>query len=622
MKTSILISELDVTHFVRQTTNGPDSNRPQSSRPVGPSQSLLGTIREGNINIDCHASIPTPALESLHRQSLMSRTFDEFVDSLLRDSPEASNVATGSGKPSPNMDDSQGPLDVMPLQSIMGPPANVPPTRSQQVTQTETSKSKRSNDPPTLDQVIAKTVPGLIPEVQLCAIRNHYDFFDGVKTRISDEGENIDTPTMKVEASEEGGIGEDVRAYWSMANSTLHAENSAKTQGEIDKFRAGFPEALPHEVFCDRDVLIKAGLTKGADNFPKFTLLALFSRKHASGNCTMPHKVAYKSKRKGSSIPEFSTTTKKAKKAPKSPRPYHYCDPGPVFPLLGKSDSSSLPPPKSGSGSDGPWLPTPYTLPSGVMVTEDAISKVKSSITSLLMKTCMLRKDVEGIMTCASPEELHDSFFHFQLKATKCAYGLSLKWKEAESSLAKLADEKSLLEERLNEALSRADNAESKYQDLLAVCDGLIHSKTDLSNRYEADVAALKRSLEESQQTSWDLKAHLDSSQLLLAGIEKRLEELSSRPSIEAVVEAFKKSDTYRDLLIDNTVPIMKEFSSEVYPEFRGIHSLFPEFAEKTFGQEYVVELTDSEEEDTESTDLGDDNAFSEDAPPEDAPVA
>ncbi|GAA0152663.1 hypothetical protein LIER_11084 [Lithospermum erythrorhizon] len=78
-----------------------DSNHPQSSRFAGPSQSLLGTIQE---------------------------TSDEFVGSLLRDSPEASNVATGSGQPSPNMDDSQGPLDVMPLRSIMGPPANVPPT--------------------------------------------------------------------------------------------------------------------------------------------------------------------------------------------------------------------------------------------------------------------------------------------------------------------------------------------------------------------------------------------------------------------------------------------------------------------------------------------------------------
>ncbi|GAA0152664.1 hypothetical protein LIER_11085 [Lithospermum erythrorhizon] len=383
-----------------------------------------------------------------------------------------------------------------------------------------------------------------------------------------------------------GGFEEDVRAYWSMANSTLHAENFAKTQGHIDKLRDGFPETLPHEVFCDRDGLIKAGLTKGADYFPKFTLLALLSRKHASGNCIMPHKVAYKSiTSKGKEGPEGesfavvpSVTTPpeatpfvpeavvEAFEAP-SPRAQ---DPITIVILdwvsssLGKSDSSSLPPSESASGSDGPWLPTPYTVPSGVTVTEDTISKVKLYTTSLLMKNYMLRKDV-----------------------TECAYGLSLKWKEAESSLAKHADEKSSLEERLNEALSRDDNAESKYQDLLA------------------------RSLEESQQSCRDLKAQLNSSQLLLAGTKKRLEELSSRPS----PEAFKKSDTYRDLLINN----LKEFSSEVYPEFRGIHSLFPEFVDKTFGN---LELTHSEEEDTESTNLGDDDAFAEDAPSEDAPVA
>ncbi|GAA0142554.1 hypothetical protein LIER_42731 [Lithospermum erythrorhizon] len=118
-----------------------------------------------------------------------------------------------------------------------------------------------------------------------------------------------------------------------MANSTLHSENSIKTQSKVEKLRVGFPVTLPHEVFYDRDVLIKAGLTKGADNFPKFTLLALLSCKHASRNCTMPHKVAYKaitsgkdvlkwvSKRKGSSAPEASTAPKKSKKILKVPIP-------------------------------------------------------------------------------------------------------------------------------------------------------------------------------------------------------------------------------------------------------------------------------------------------------------
>ncbi|GAA0158586.1 hypothetical protein LIER_38689 [Lithospermum erythrorhizon] len=130
----------------------------------------------------------------------MSQTFDEFVGSLLRDSPEASNIAVGSGPTYPHVDDSQGPLDVMPLRSLMGPPADVPPARGSSVAQPKPPKGKGSKEPPTLDQVRAKTIPGLITEVQLQAIRNHYDFHEGVKTRIPDEGENINTPSTKAEA--------------------------------------------------------------------------------------------------------------------------------------------------------------------------------------------------------------------------------------------------------------------------------------------------------------------------------------------------------------------------------------------------------------------------------------
>ncbi|GAA0185925.1 hypothetical protein LIER_33213 [Lithospermum erythrorhizon] len=41
----------------------------------------------------------------------------------------------------------------------------------------------------------------------------------------------------------------------------------------MEKLRKGFPHALPHEVFCGEDVLIKAGLTKAVDKFPRVTLL-------------------------------------------------------------------------------------------------------------------------------------------------------------------------------------------------------------------------------------------------------------------------------------------------------------------------------------------------------------
>ncbi|GAA0168721.1 hypothetical protein LIER_40621 [Lithospermum erythrorhizon] len=60
------------------------------------------------------------------------------------------------------------------------------------------------------------------------------------------------------------GFGAEVRHHCS--------EDFAKTQAEVEKLRTGFPHALPHEVFCDGDVLIKAGMTKGVDKFPNITL--------------------------------------------------------------------------------------------------------------------------------------------------------------------------------------------------------------------------------------------------------------------------------------------------------------------------------------------------------------
>ncbi|GAA0186615.1 hypothetical protein LIER_33903 [Lithospermum erythrorhizon] len=54
-----------------------------------------------------------------------------------------------------------------------------------------------------------------------------------------------------------------------------------------------------------------------------------------------------------------------------------------VSPSLGKSPTSSKIPPstlpvsESASGSKGPWVPTPYSLPSGITITEEIFSKVK-----------------------------------------------------------------------------------------------------------------------------------------------------------------------------------------------------------------------------------------------------
>ncbi|GAA0162102.1 hypothetical protein LIER_18273 [Lithospermum erythrorhizon] len=192
---------------------------------------------------------------------------------------------------------------------------------------------------------------------------------------------------------------------------------------------------------------------------------------------------------------------------------------------------------------------------------------------------------MEGILQYSSPSELHDAYSHFQLKATECAHELFLKWKEFEDSRAASETEKFSLERCLSEVLrerdearAQADDLRDKYEDLQAVRDRLVKSKSDISHQYDTYVAALKTSLEESEQQSRDLKVGLDSSQQLLADLEKQLEQLSLRPPPEVVIERIKEGQKFKDLLIDNTVSIMKTFSLKVYPEFPGIHSMFPEF--------------------------------------------
>ncbi|GAA0183128.1 hypothetical protein LIER_30599 [Lithospermum erythrorhizon] len=95
-----------------------ESSSNPSSRPSGPSATLAGTLREGPVNIEAHATIRTPALESFHRRSTMEEAPEDFVGSFLRDSLEALPTSTSSG-----LDDSQGLLNVQPLRSRMGPTA-------------------------------------------------------------------------------------------------------------------------------------------------------------------------------------------------------------------------------------------------------------------------------------------------------------------------------------------------------------------------------------------------------------------------------------------------------------------------------------------------------------------
>ncbi|GAA0176518.1 hypothetical protein LIER_29495 [Lithospermum erythrorhizon] len=434
------------------------------------------------------------------------RSPEDFVGSLLRDSPMALPTTT-----SQDLDDSQAPLDVMPLRSRMGPPLDVPPSQSSKSGVPIYTKGKSSKEPPTLEKVKAKIILELITDYQLRQIRNHYDIPDEVKTRIPLEGESVDTPSTKTEAPREGmpvRTFRDTTLFWEFLNYGLPLPVSGfvddvlmtldRALGQLMSFAwlvltvfqvaclsvgvlpnmalySVMYNAFPHEV-CDQDVLIKARLTKGVDKFPDTTILELLSLKHSSGGCVMPHKVNFKAVTTATiTIPDHTSALD--------------------IVISAQESSPIIPPPKASSSFGGEFFEALYSLPSGITITGKTVSRREEPTAFLLLKNCMLKEDMEGIMGYSSPSELHDAFSHFQLKS----------------------------------------------------------------------------SLEESEQRSRDLRAQLNSSQQLLAALEKRLEYLSARPPSEVVIEKFKEGQNFQDLLIDNTVSIMKTFSLKVYAEFPSV---------------------------------------------------
>ncbi|GAA0160091.1 hypothetical protein LIER_38974 [Lithospermum erythrorhizon] len=234
----------------------------------------------------------------------------------------------------------------------------------------------------------------------------------------------------------QGGFGTNVRHHWSLSTSILCSEDSTKTQAGVEKLRTGFPRALPHEVFCDGDVLIKAGLTKGVDKFPNTTLRDLLSLKHSSGDCVMLHKVNFKvvttgkdhlariSKRQSavvsknsSGTPPLAPASKKSQKITKKvipeDAPVITVHPGlDIVPSTQESapiNSSS----KTSSSSGSDFLGVHYSFPLGITVTEKTVSQREEPTASLLLKNYMLKGDMEGIMGYSIPTELHEAFSHF-----------------------------------------------------------------------------------------------------------------------------------------------------------------------------------------------------------------
>ncbi|GAA0146988.1 hypothetical protein LIER_06800 [Lithospermum erythrorhizon] len=65
---------------------------------------------------------------------------------------------------------------------------------------------------------------------------------------------------------------DDVPCQFSIDYTALNPEESEETSAQFDKLVAGFPKPLPLKTFCNPDVVIKAGLCQGVDNFKELNL--------------------------------------------------------------------------------------------------------------------------------------------------------------------------------------------------------------------------------------------------------------------------------------------------------------------------------------------------------------
>ncbi|GAA0173450.1 hypothetical protein LIER_41527 [Lithospermum erythrorhizon] len=74
-------------------------------------------------------------------------------------------------------------------------------------------------------------------------------------------------------------------------STTLEYEETLELFVGLKKLEEGFPKILALDVFCDLDVLIKAGLSRGHDSFPDVDLATLLRLK--DGKVVVPHQVRY-----------------------------------------------------------------------------------------------------------------------------------------------------------------------------------------------------------------------------------------------------------------------------------------------------------------------------------------
>ncbi|GAA0160653.1 hypothetical protein LIER_17160 [Lithospermum erythrorhizon] len=205
----------------------------------------------------------------------------------------------------------------------------------------------------------------------------------------------------------------------------------------------------------------------------------------------------------------------------------------------------------------------PYTLPLGLQVTQDTVSKPSASVATELLKNYMLRPSVLGVLG-TQPSSLFDRFSYHQIKATKVAYSLSLLLDEA----------------------SRCDNEVVwlKHSER----ESLLVDAREASKVYKSEGERLKKHIRELQAEVNEFKFHTIENQALLKGfndkvgaMEIEIEDL--KKALGTSVERFKRSEEYRSLIKGDTATVLRSFCQRVSADLLEIRdyvvSLFDELS-------------------------------------------
>ncbi|GAA0157913.1 hypothetical protein LIER_15070 [Lithospermum erythrorhizon] len=258
-----------------------------------------------------------------------------------------------------------------------------------------------------------------------------------------------------------------VRTTFSTVHTTLEVEESPKVAVGLKNLEDGFPKTLSLDIFCDLDVLIKAGLSKSIDNFPQFDLGEGWEGCHSPPSellgCNIGESAWSPRPPPSTVAPNTDESVREQSMAPDERF-------SPLLPTLSLADRTTINPEvlilPNGSSSfheapaspdllytvpswnvteetsraseglaswtslergfknDHPFfVDLPYTLPSRLQITLDTVSTPTASIAAKILKNCMLRPSVLGVLG-TQPSSLFVRFSYHQIKVAADYLGI------------------------------------------------------------------------------------------------------------------------------------------------------------------------------------------------------